>query len=305
MQFERMSVMLASIGDAVVGTDAQGRIASFNPAAESMTGWRAAQAMGQRYGDVVQRFGLDQGEPLPDPVIACLGAGDCAHALTSHLLHRDGSRRVVRETITPMREPASGEVIGAVATFQDTTTAHALARALGHQAQHDALTGLPNRLLLQDRLQQALQLAHRTHGCLAVMFLDLDHFKQVNDRHGHGVGDELLRRVAQSVQGAVRTSDTVCRLGGDEFVVLLPQIQAAEDAAEVARHILAAVSPPYQIGAALVPMSFSIGISVFPDDGDDEATLMRRADTAMYAAKREGRNGLRFHRAHDTELGSL
>ena len=304
MQFQRMSVMLASIGDAVVGTDERGCIVSFNPAAESMTGWTAAQATGQRYGQVVQRVGLDEGEPLPDPVLACLGAGDCAQAQASRLLHRDGSRRVVRETITPMHDPASGALIGAVATFQDTTTAHELARTLVRQAQHDALTGLPNRLLLQDRLHQALQLARRTGGCLAVMFLDLDHFKQVNDRQGHDVGDELLRWVAQSVLGAVRASDTVCRLGGDEFVVLLPQIHVAEDAAEVARHILAAVSQPYWIGAVRLQMSFSIGIAVFPDDGDDEAALMRRADTAMYAAKREGRNGLRFHRAHDTDLGA-
>ena len=303
MQFERMSVMLASIGDAVVGTDAQGRIVSFNPAAESMTGWTAEQATGQRYGDVVRRFGLEHGESLPDPVLACLDGGNCARAWSSHLLHRDSSRRVVRETITAMQDPVSGAVIGAVATFQDTTTAHELARTLVRQAQHDALTGLPNRLLLQDRLQQALQLARRTNGCLALMFLDLDHFKQVNDRQGHDVGDELLRWVALRVQAAVRASDTVCRLGGDEFVVLLPQIQAAEDAAEVARHILTAVSQPVQIGAASLQMSFSIGIAVFPDDGEEEATLMRRADTAMYAAKREGRNGLRFHRAHDTDLG--
>lgn len=304
MQFQRMSVMLASIGDAVVGTDERGCIVSFNPAAESMTGWTAAQATGQRYGQVVQRVGLDDGEPLPDPVLACLVAGDCAQAQAARLLHRDGSRRVVRETVTPMHDPASGALIGAVATFQDTTTAHELASTLVRQAQHDALTGLPNRLLLQDRLHQALQLARRTGGCLAVMFLDLDHFKQVNDRQGHDVGDELLRRVAQSVLGAVRASDTVCRLGGDEFVVLLPQIQAAEDAAEVARHILAAVSQPYQIGAVCLQMSFSIGIAVFPYDGDDETALMRRADTAMYAAKREGRNGLRFHRAQDTDLGA-
>lgn len=303
VQFQRTSVMLTSIGDAVIGADERGCIVSFNPAAESMTGWSAAQAVGQLYGAVVQRRGLDQGEPLTDPVLDCLHEGHCARAQASQLLHRDGSSRVIRETITPMRDPDSGALIGAVATFQDTTTAHELARTLAYQAQHDALTGLPNRLLLQDRLQQALQFARRTNGCLAVMFLDLDHFKLVNDRQGHDVGDELLRRVAQSVLGAVRASDTVCRLGGDEFVVLLPQIHVAEDAAEVARHILAAVLPPFRIGTVTLQVTFSIGIAVFPDDGEDEATLMRRADTAMYEAKREGRNGLRFHHAHDTDLG--
>ncbi|MEY2872715.1 MAG: hypothetical protein RLZZ373_86 [Pseudomonadota bacterium] len=304
MQFQRMSVMLASIGDAVIGTDERGCIVSFNPAAVQMTGRTVEQAIGQFYAMVVRRCDLDSGEPLADPVLACLHDKACARAQASRLLHRDGSSRVIRETITPMRDPDSGAQIGAVATFQDTTTAHDLARTLVRQTQHDALTGLPNRLLLQDRLQQALQLARRTGGCLAVMFLDLDHFKLINDRQGHDVGDELLRRVALSVLGAVRASDTVCRLGGDEFVVLLPQINVAEDAAEVARHVLAVVSQPYQIGAASLCVSFSIGIAVFPDDGEDEVTLMRRADTAMYAAKREGRNGLRFHHAHDTDLGA-
>jgi diguanylate cyclase (GGDEF)-like protein/PAS domain S-box-containing protein len=303
-QFQRMSVMLASIGDAVIGTDERGCIVSFNPAAVEMTGWAAAQAIGQFYGTVVHRRDLDSGEPLADPVLVCLRDQASIRAQAARLLHRDGSGRVIRETVTPMRDPDSGVQIGAVATFQDTTTAHELARTLVRQAQHDALTGLPNRLLLQDRLQQALQLACRTGGCLAVMFLDLDHFKRINDRQGHDVGDELLRRVAASVLGAVRASDTVCRLGGDEFVVLLPQISVAEDAAEVARHILAAVSPPYRIGAVNLHVTFSIGIAVFPDDGEDEATLMRRADTAMYEAKREGRNGLRFHHAHDTDLGA-
>lgn len=303
-QFQRMSVMLASIGDAVIGTDEHGRIVSFNPAAAEMTGWTAAQALGELYGTVVHRRDLDSGALLADPVPACLLAGECAHGQSARLLHRDGSTRVIRETITPMQETDGGAVLGAVATFQDTTTAHELAGTLARQARHDALTGLPNRLLLQDRLQQALQWARRSGSCLAVMFLDLDHFKQINDRQGHDVGDELLRQVARSVLGAVRASDTVCRLGGDEFVVLLPQIGAAEDAGEVARHILAAVAQPYRIGAASLRVSFSIGIAVFPDDGVDEATLMRRADTAMYEAKRNGRNGLRFHRSHDTDFGS-
>jgi diguanylate cyclase (GGDEF)-like protein/PAS domain S-box-containing protein len=303
-QFQRMSVMLASIGDAVIGTDEHGRIVSFNPAAVAMTGCSAEQALGQCYGAVVRRCDLDSGEPLADPVRACLLDGACASGQSSQLLHQDGRSRVIRETITPMREPDSGSLIGAVATFQDMTTAHELARTLVRQARHDALTGLPNRRLLQDRLQQALQQARHSGGGLALMFLDLDHFKQINDRQGHDVGDELLRQIARSVQGAVRASDTVCRLGGDEFVVLLPQIGAAEDAAAVARHVLAAVAQPYRIGAASLRVSCSIGIAVFPEDGDDEATLMRRADTAMYGVKREGRNGLRFHDALDTGLGA-
>ena len=305
MQFQRMSVMLVSIGDAVIGTDELGIIVSFNPAAAQMTGVPEEDAIGQPYDAVVHRRDLDNGEPLVDSVQTCLSGGDRVPVQSSRLLHRDGSNRVIRETITPMRSPDGGALIGAVATFQDITTAHELARTLARQAHHDVLTGLPNRLLFQDRLQQALQLARRRDGRLAVMFLDLDHFKQINDRQGHDAGDEILRQVARSVLSAVRASDTVCRIGGDEFVVLLPYLHGPEDAAEVGRHIIAAVSQPYRIGTTSVRVSFSIGVAVFPADGEDEATLMRRADTAMYAAKREGRNGLRFHHAHDTDLGTF
>jgi diguanylate cyclase (GGDEF)-like protein len=239
----------------------------------------------------------------PDPVMACLKSQQRPEPTTCRLQSHDSPWRVVREIVLPMAGPDGQGFDGVVLTLQDITAAHELARTLAHRAHHDPLTGLPNRLLWQERLQQALHHARRRQHPLAVMLLDLDRFKDINDRLGHDVGDELLRCVASRVRSAVRGSDTVSRLGGDEFVVLLSQIEAAPDAERVARHILAEVSLPYAL--ELAPdlfVSFSIGIAVYPQDGEDEVTLMRRADAAMYRAKREGRNEVRFHQSGDTDL---
>ncbi|MHB8847247.1 MAG: GGDEF domain-containing response regulator [Burkholderiales bacterium] len=170
-----------------------------------------------------------------------------------------------------------------------------LARAhMAHLAQHDALTDLPNRVLLNDRMIQAMALAQRQGKQLAVMFLDLDHFKHVNDTWGHAAGDELLQSVAKRLRGSVRSSDTVCRQGGDEFVILLAEVEDSHDAAHAAQKILAALAVPHVIGGVELTVTMSIGISVYPDDGQDVDTLIQRADLTMYCAKESGRNNYRF-----------
>jgi diguanylate cyclase (GGDEF)-like protein len=163
-----------------------------------------------------------------------------------------------------------------------------------HLASHDALTDLPNRLLLADRLARALALAHRHYRRLAVLFLDIDHFKSINDSLGHQRGDELLRAVAHELVGCVRTSDTVSRHGGDEFVVLLAEMERGEDAAVCARKIIAALARPHMLSGHELRITVSIGISVYPDDGDDAETLLKTADMALYQAKDEGRDGYQF-----------
>jgi diguanylate cyclase (GGDEF)-like protein len=165
---------------------------------------------------------------------------------------------------------------------------------LDHRAHHDTLTDLPNRILLQDRLSQAIDLAQRQGKQLAVMFMDLDQFKHINDSLGHAVGDQLLQSVAQRLAGCVRQSDTVSRQGGDEFVVLLPQVEHAEDAALSAQKLLVALAPPHRIDRFDLHISISIGISLYPDDGQDAETLIKSADTAMYHAKENGRNNYQF-----------
>lgn len=166
-----------------------------------------------------------------------------------------------------------------------------------HMAHHDALTGLPNRALLHDRLSQALAQAERGKHRVAVMFLDLDHFKSINDNLGHEAGDALLKEVANRLREAVRASDTVSRLGGDEFVVVLHEIAGAPDAARVAEKIITSFAQPAQLGKHSIQVSTSIGIGLFPEDSDEPYTLMKCADTAMYRAKHGGRNRYRFFSA--------
>ena len=165
---------------------------------------------------------------------------------------------------------------------------------MDHLAYHDVLTDLPNRMLLQDRLNQAIEVAHRQDRRLALMYMDLDRFKHINDSLGHTVGDHLLQSVAKRLVGCVRQSDTVSRQGGDEFVVLLPLIEQAEDAALSAQKMLAALTQPHHVDGNDLHVSVSIGISVYPDDGRDAQTLIKCADTAMYYAKESGRNNYKF-----------
>ena len=165
---------------------------------------------------------------------------------------------------------------------------------LDHLAHHDVLTALPNRILLKDRLDQAIGLARRQGRQLAVMFMDLDRFKHINDSLGHAVGDQLLQSVALRMVSCVRHSDTISRQGGDEFVLLLPYIEHADDAALSAQKILAALVPPHHIDQHDLHISVSIGISIYPDDGQDAETLIKGADAAMYHAKENGRNNYKF-----------
>ncbi len=165
---------------------------------------------------------------------------------------------------------------------------------MDHLAHHDVLTDLPNRVLLQDRLDQAIELARRQGRKLAVMFMDLDRFKHINDSLGHAIGDQLLQSVAQRLVGCLRHSDTVSRQGGDEFVLLLPYIEQVEDAALSAQKLLSSVMKSHNIGQQDLYISASIGISIFPDDGKDVETLIKSADTAMYSAKENGRNNFKF-----------
>ncbi len=165
---------------------------------------------------------------------------------------------------------------------------------LDHLAHHDVLTDLPNRILLQDRLGQAIELAYRQDRQFAVLFMDLDQFKHINDSLGHAVGDQLLRSVAQRLVDCVRHSDTVSRQGGDEFVLLLPYIEYAEDVALSAQKMLAALALPHRIGRHDLHIGASIGISIYPDDGQDVETLIKCADSAMYHAKESGRNNYKF-----------
>jgi diguanylate cyclase (GGDEF)-like protein/PAS domain S-box-containing protein len=190
---------------------------------------------------------------------------------------------------------ARGEVIGTVGSARDITERKASEALVQHLAHHDGLTDLPNRILLNDRLRQALAQARRDKGKLAVLFIDLDRLKPVNDTLGHDIGDLLLKDVASRLCEAVtRQSDTVSRLGGDEFVILLQRINKEQDAAAIAEKILIALNQPFIVCRHTISISACIGIAIFPQHGDEVSQLLKNADTAMYAAKHSGRNAFRF-----------
>jgi diguanylate cyclase len=192
-----------------------------------------------------------------------------------------------------LREANERLVVASVQAHMNAETAEHATAQMTIKAERDFLTGLPNRALLTDRLQQAIALADRHDMKVALMFLDLDHFKQINDSLGHSIGDGLLQSVAQRLRGTVRKSDTVSRQGGDEFVVLLTEVGAAQDAPITAEKLIQAMAEPHLIGGHRLHITLSIGISLYPDDGKDVEAVLKNADTAMYHAKGSGRNTYR------------
>lgn len=203
-------------------------------------------------------------------------------------LRKDGSLLWVCEALGVVQD-RQGEPERVVAVVQDITARKALEARLSHDAMHDVLTGLPNRLMFHDRLSQVLESARRRQGLAAVLFLDLDGFKEVNDTLGHAAGDELLRQVARRLEACVRAEDTVARIGGDEFGVVLATVAQSGDCEQVAAKILEALTQPFALATHEVQISASVGGALFPAHGEDMDSLLARADTGMYAAKREGK----------------
>ena len=202
----------------------------------------------------------------------------------------------VSVTISPVKD-SNGNIIGVSKIAWDITERKASQARIEYLAHYDPLTGLPNRALLADRMKTAIGNARRYSFQLAVLFVDLDRFKPINDSLGHETGDKLLKTAAKRMQSTVRQADTVSRLGGDEFVVLLSRVHAASDAARVAKNIIAALSQHYHIEGHELLLTASIGISIYPDSGKDASSLLRSADEAMYSAKGQGRN--RYHACSD------
>jgi diguanylate cyclase (GGDEF)-like protein/PAS domain S-box-containing protein len=292
----RAEVMLNSISDAVIGVDLAGNIDYLNDGAEGVTGWSREDARGRPVGEVfriingvtrkVERSTVEQVLARNEPV------GLPANTV---LIRRDGSEAAIEDSSSPIHD-RDGVLAGVVIVFHDVSAAQAMSAKMSHLAQHDFLTDLPNRVLLNDRLDKGITLAKRKGTQLTLLFLDIDHFKHINDSLGHAIGDQLLQSVSKCLRGCVRDCDTVSRLGGDEFVVLLIDSKSEADAALVANKILASVSAPHCISGRELHVSTSIGISVYPADGDNVETLMKNADTAMYYAKENGRGNFQFFR---------
>lgn len=218
------------------------------------------------------------------------------YAAEHRIRRRNGDWTWVLARGTVAERDAGGRPLRMVGTFTDIGLRKTKEAHMRHQATHDPLTGLPNRMLLSDRLRQAVRIAHREKTRLAVLFFDLDKFKPVNDSYGHAVGDALLVAVGQRVASCLRESDTLARVGGDEFVVLLPRCTDVDDARTVGENILAQLNRPFTVEQHVLQISGSIGCAMFPDHGVDGNTLLRAADRAMYEAKNHGRCRLRVAR---------
>ena len=294
---ERAQVTLNCIGDAVVCTEISGNITFLNLVAEKMTGWSWQEAAGRPMAEVFRILDATSRETTPNPMERAIGQNRTVHLPSNCILvRRDGLEIPIEDSVAPIHD-RQGQATGAVIVFRDVSAAREMALQMTHSAQHDFLTGLPNRMLLNDRVNQAITLAPRHNKKVAVLFLDLDGFKHINDSLGHPIGDKLLQSIAKRLVDCVRGSDTVSRQGGDEFVVLLSEMEQSEDAAISALRILQAVAEAHSIDQHDLHVTTSIGVSVYPDDGQDAETLIKNADTAMYQAKENGRQSYQFFKS--------
>lgn len=289
---DRARAALDAIGDAVISTDLDNKVTYLNAVAEKMTGWTRAEASGHNVEDVFQVVDSATGEQVREAMEVAM-RDQAATALNPRSSGAGAEAAPFEDSAVPIHN-RQGEVIGAVMVFRDMGTSRTLSNRMLYLAQHDPLTDLPNRVLLHDRLNHAISLAHRRRKQMAVLFLDVDRFKHVNDSFGHVIGDRLLQSVAQRLLACVRRSDTVCRQGGDEFVILLSEINQAQDAAVSAEKMLQALAAPHRIDQHELRITGSIGIVVYPEDGTDTDALLKHADFAMYHAKDQGRNNYQF-----------
>jgi diguanylate cyclase (GGDEF)-like protein/PAS domain S-box-containing protein len=293
---ERAQVTLNSIGDAVLSTDMSGNITYLNVVAEQLTGWSCEEAQGKPLAEVFHIINGDTREPAPSPTELAVRTNRIVElSANCILIRRDRSEASIEDSVAPIHD-RSGAITGAVIVFHDVSMSKSIREEMSHLAQHDVLTGLPNRIVLMDRLTQAIATARRNHTRVAIMYMDLDGFKQINDTLGHSAGDSILKSVAMRLVGCVRGSDTVCRQGGDEFVVLLSEISHAEDASISARKVLEALTLTPLLTETDLHVTGSIGLSTYPEDGEDADTLIKNADAAMYQAKGMGRNNYWFHK---------
>jgi len=291
-QMQKLSRALEQTADAVQITDRQGVIEYVNPTFEQVTGYTFAEAVGRKTN--LLKSGR-QGSGFYENLWATILAG---HVFNDVFINRrkDGSLYYEEKTITPLKD-ADGQIAHFVATGKDITERMQTQERLVYMAQHDPLTELPNRTLLLDRLKQSLAGARWRNRRTAVLFVDLDRFKTINDTLGHEVGDRLLQQLAARFQASVREGDTVARFGGDEFVILLDDVAAEDDVTRVAQKVLQALAPPFQVDHQTLYVTASIGVSLFPNDGEDASALLKNADIAMYRAKDLGKNTYQFYSA--------
>jgi diguanylate cyclase (GGDEF)-like protein/PAS domain S-box-containing protein len=302
---ERADATLAAIGDGVIRTDMRGRVDYLNPAAEALTGWSAAQARGRRIPEIFRLVDETMRQPLGDPVAACLARGGTVRAAEhTLLLSASGQEYSVHYSASPIHDLA-GRPLGVVLVFEDVTELRGMEREMIYLASHDPLTGLLNRREFETRLERAIQGARVEEHEHALLYLDLDEFKVINDTCGHLVGDEMLRQVTSLLRAGVRRSDALARLGGDEFGVLLedcPKLRARQTAEELRRSLR---DFRFSCREQVFEVGVSIGLVPIGAGSGDLAEVLSAADAACYVAKDRGRNRVHEYVADDTGVAQL
>lgn len=301
-ELKRYATVFTNAREGMVITDASAQIIAVNPAFTEITGYPLEQIAGAT--PAVLSSGRQDEHYYQKMWSALKERGQWQGEIWNR--RRSGDIYPEWLSIAAVRD-SEGETTHYIGIFSDVTERKEAEARIHHLAHHDALTGLPNRLLLQDRLGQAIREARRKGSQVGILFMDLDRFKWINDTLGHDAGDHLLRTITRRCLDVLRESDTLARLGGDEFVAILPGLQQAQDAGLVARKLLAAITQPCMLGNYELSVTCSIGIAVFPGDGTTDSLLLRNADAAMYRAKSEGRNGFQFYSTdmNTARLGEL
>ncbi|MBI3897352.1 MAG: EAL domain-containing protein [Gammaproteobacteria bacterium] len=292
-EMRKLSSVVHQTADCIMITDRNGNIEYVNTAFEQITGYSQAEAIGHKPS--LLKSGLHDAD-FYERVWQRIGAGETVCDVFINR-KKNGELYYEEKTISPLRDGKGEEVTHFISTGKDITDRLQAQERLQYLAHHDALTGLPNRVLFLDRLNQALIRAHSYQRSAAILFLDLDRFKNINDTLGHDIGDALLKTLAERLQERVREGDSVARLGGDEFAVLLEDMLHVEDVSIVATKMLEVFEKPFVIQSHEFYLTASIGISLYPNDGATAAALVKNADTAMYRAKDVGKNNFQFYSA--------
>ena len=299
----RYRSVIAAMAEGVVIMGKDGRVVECNEAAQSILGRRSDEILGRR-GSVISRKAINEGGsrfPVAKcPVVTALRGEACTGVIMG--IESKEGRRWISINTRPIYDCIGEIANGVVASFNDITERREAEQALKRSqeqlyflATHDGLTALPNRSLLQARIDHAIALAQRRNTQVAVLFVDLDRFKKINDTLGHAAGDTILKAVAARLTDCVRQSDTIARQGGDEFVVVMENVQSVDEVAEAASRMLEILAKPLVIARQEVYVTGSIGVSFYPKHAEDAASLIRDADAAMYRAKQFGRNCVRFY----------
>lgn len=298
---QRAEVTLRAIGDAVISTDVDGNIESLNPKAEQLTGWNGAEAMGRPFSEVFHIADETILHPQEHELTSMLKQGQIIAARSpAVLVSRDGTQYAIEDAVAPIQLP-NGRITGGVIVFRDVTQSRQLLNAVTHQATHDALTGLVNRIEFEHRLERSLSRAQKFHSAGALLYMDLDQFKIVNDTCGHDAGDALLKQLSSLYRDEIRDRDTLARLGGDEFALIADHC-TKDEAHSIARKILQSTRDfQFLYADRAFKVGISIGLVTFNEGTGSVQEIVRQADSACYIAKQKGRNQIYFRSSDEAE----